>query len=730
MQADFPLTRDLVLVGGGHSHALVLRMWGMNPLPGVRVTVINPGPVAAYSGMLPGHVAGHYTEEELELDLVKLARFAGARLIMERAVAMDPEARRVTLESGREVAFDVASIDIGIHSEMPAIKGFSTFAVGAKPLDQFAKRWRAHLEDLRAGDKNGTVAVIGGGVAGVELALTMAHAVKDAGKTPKITVIDRSEPLKGVNKAARAKLLGALAADGGEVISGAEVVEIGANSVTLADGRNVEAALCVGVAGAVPHGFNTASGLALEAGFIRVDKHLQVEGRAGIFAAGDCAHMVETPRPKAGVFAVRAAPVLFANLRAALTGGTLRAFKPQKHYLKLVSLGPKSALAERGRWAFSGPLLWLWKDRIDRKFMSMLKDLPAMARVDIPVEKALGLSDMLAEKPLCGGCGAKVGPGVLNDGLCRLPAIARPDVISGPGDDAAVLAIGGERQVLTTDHLRAFTNDPVAMTRITILHAMGDVWAMGAEPQAALLSLILPRQSEAMQARIMEEILSAANDLLSETGAALVGGHTTMGSEMTVGLTLTGLAQERVIGVDGAKAGDALILTRPLGSGILLAAEMQGAANGKDVAQLLEIMQQSQGKAAEILRPFANAMTDVTGFGLAGHLRTMAKGAGLAAWIDADNISVYQGVRELVAKGHGSALTKANRAAAPVSGAEALGWMAEALHDPQTAGGFLAAVPAERADQLINDLKSAGYPASCVGHLLDGPAGQISASKT
>ena len=153
MQADFPLTRDLVLVGGGHSHALVLRMWGMNPLPGVRVTVINPGPVAAYSGMLPGHVAGHYTEEELELDLVKLARFAGARLIMERAVAMDPEARRVVLESGREVAFDVASIDIGIHSEMPAITGFSTFAVGAKPLDQFAKRWRAHLRTCGLGIK-------------------------------------------------------------------------------------------------------------------------------------------------------------------------------------------------------------------------------------------------------------------------------------------------------------------------------------------------------------------------------------------------------------------------------------------------------------------------------------------------------------------------------------------------------------------------------------------------
>ena len=209
MQLPFPATRDLVLVGGGHSHALILRMWGMSPLPGVRVTVINPGPVAAYSGMLPGHVAGHYSQDALEIDLVKLARFAGARLVRDVAVAMDPEARRVRLASGRDIGFDVASIDIGIHSEMPDIPGFRAHAVGAKPLDQFAKTWRDHLERIKLGAANGKVAVIGGGVAGFELALTMGEAIRGTGVIPEIVVIDRSAPLDGVGPRARGVLMAA-----------------------------------------------------------------------------------------------------------------------------------------------------------------------------------------------------------------------------------------------------------------------------------------------------------------------------------------------------------------------------------------------------------------------------------------------------------------------------------------------------------------------------------------
>ena len=160
MLTPVPLTRDLVLVGGGHAHALVLRRWGMNPLPGARLTVINPGPTAPYTGMLPGHIAGHYGRDTLEIDLVQLCRFAGARLILSHAVGLDRTARTVDVAGRGPVSYDVASIDIGITAQMD-LSGFHEHAVGAKPLDRYAAQWRGFLEAVNAGEKPANVAVIG-----------------------------------------------------------------------------------------------------------------------------------------------------------------------------------------------------------------------------------------------------------------------------------------------------------------------------------------------------------------------------------------------------------------------------------------------------------------------------------------------------------------------------------------------------------------------------------------
>ena len=173
-----PLTRELVLIGGGHSHALILKRWGMRPLPGVRVTVVNPGAVAAYSGMLPGFVAGHYVREDLELDLLRLARFAGARAVLGRATGIDREARLIHVEGRPPIRYDIASIDIGITSAMPDLTGFAEHGIPAKPLEAFASRWDQFRKEALAGEVAPEVAVIGGGVAGAELAMAMAQNLK------------------------------------------------------------------------------------------------------------------------------------------------------------------------------------------------------------------------------------------------------------------------------------------------------------------------------------------------------------------------------------------------------------------------------------------------------------------------------------------------------------------------------------------------------------------------
>ncbi|MFG6589620.1 selenide, water dikinase SelD [Sulfitobacter sp. 1A12157] len=716
MHSDLPLTRDLVLVGGGHAHALVLRKWGMDPLPGARLTVINPGPTAPYTGMLPGHIAGHYDRDALEIDLMRLCRHAGARLILGEATGIDRAAREITVEGRGAVAYDVASIDVGITAKMD-LPGFAEHAVGAKPLDLYAARWRAFLAAVRAGEQPPEVAVIGGGVAGCELAMAMAFALREAGGQPAVTVVEHGPQLSGMARRTETMVRRQMAALGVTVALEAKVTQITDRQVLLADGAPIPAALCVGAAGAVPQGWLSQTDLPLHAGFIRVGADLGVVEDDRLFAVGDCAHMEASPRPKAGVFAVRAAPVLHDNLRAALSGGARRAFKPQRHYLKLISLGKKAAVAERNGLALGGALLWRWKDRIDRKFMDGLDDLPAMKADALTGPVASGVQEALAGKPLCGGCGAKVGGAVLGDLLAEVQPPVSGDVLTGAGDDAAVLRRpGGGFQVMSTDHLRGFVEDPALMTRIAAVHALGDVWAMGATPQAALSSIILPRMSPELQARTLREIAVAAQEVMTGAGAQIVGGHTTMGAELTIGFTVTGTRGARPIGLGGAQPGDVLMLTRPIGSGVILAGHMAGTAPGRVVAEALGVMARPQARAAEILGK-AHAMTDVTGFGLAGHVQAICRASGLAAELWAEAVPIYPGAQALSEQGVASSLLAVNQADAPIAAADPVNPL---FHDPQTAGGLLAALPEDAAKAAQARFMAEGLAGHIIGRLETG----------
>jgi selenide, water dikinase len=707
---SLPLTRDLVLIGGGHAHALVLRSWGMLPLPGARLTVIDPGPVTAYSGMLPGFVAGHYGRADLDIDLVRLTRFAGARLIMGHATGIDLTARLIKVEGRPPVAYDVASIDVGITSAMPELPGFAEHGVPAKPLTAFAARWDA----CRNADGDPNVTVIGGGVAGAELAMAMAHALK--GRKGTVQIIERGRLLAAMSPVARGLVRQSMSDLGITVIEGATITHVGSDRLHLADGQVIHSDFTVGAAGAKPHDWIGRTDLDLHDGFIAVDRFLHSSDPA-VFAAGDCAHMTDSPRPKAGVFAVRQAPVLFDNLCAALSGGDLRPYRPQRDYLKLVSLGGQKALAEKWGTARTGRLLWRWKDRIDRAFMDRLRDLPVMETPSLPRTAALGLAEVLGDAPLCGGCGAKVGRDALRSGLAGLTT-DRADVARLPGDDAALLQVGGARQVITTDHLRAVTADPVLMTRIAAIHALGDIWAMGATPQAALVSLTLPRLSPELQRRTLTEIMSTAQDVLTTAGAAIAGGHTSIGDEMTIGFTLTGLCEDAPITVAGAQAGDVLILTKPLGSGVILAAGMRGLATGAVVAGCHEAMVREQGTAARILRS-AHAMTDVTGFGLAGHLAGICVASGLGAALQADRIPLIDGAADLAQRGIRSSLWSDNVAGAgAINGAS--GAVGDLLFDPQTCGGLLAAVESDKAEAICHALREANYDAAIIGRMVEG----------
>lgn len=357
--------KSVVLVGGGHSHALVLNALKTRPLEGAHVTVINPGTTAPYSGMLPGFVAGHYTRQELDIDLATLAQKVGATLIDGRAIAMNPQTKEIRLEDGTVLPYDLASIDVGITSRMDGLTGFIENGVPAKPLGAFSAKWDA----FRSTDGPKHVAIIGGGIAGAELAMAMAFALRDHAGPVTVKLLDRSQVLSANSTKTQNRVRKALPANNVEVMEGVDVVAVTPDGVRLADGDTVAANFVVGAAGATPHKWVADTGLLLKDGFIEVNQALE-SSAAGVFAVGDCAHMTENPRPKAGVYAVRQAPVLLQNLRAALSDAPLERYDPQSDYLKLVSLGGKRAFGEKGGIGFSGHLVWLLKNKIDRDFMN------------------------------------------------------------------------------------------------------------------------------------------------------------------------------------------------------------------------------------------------------------------------------------------------------------------------------------------------------------------------
>jgi selenide,water dikinase len=714
MITDFAKTRDLVLVGGGHTHALVLKMWAMAPLAGVRVTVINPAPAAPYSGMLPGFVAGHYSSDELYIDLVRLARAAGARLILGKATHIDRAAQLVHVSGRPAIAYDACSIDIGITSGMPELPGFSDHAVPAKPLDAFAQIWERFCQ--KPGPAQ--VAVLGAGVAGAEVAMAAAHRLAHMERPAEVHLIDRSAALSRLGARARGKVLACLNDLNVQVHEHAKVLEVTQTQVVLEGAEALPAQLVLGAAGTRPYAWLGKLDLACEDGYLRVGPTLQSESDPKIFAVGDCAHMNHAPRPKAGVFAVRQAPVLLNNLRAVLSGGTLKSYAPQADYLKLISLGGRQALAEKRGLALSGVTMWRWKDAIDRKFMRQFESLAPMLEAGLPQTHALGLEKQAG--PICAGCGSKVGRGALERAAFSSDGPTRPDVVALPGDDAALLQMGDCAQVISTDHLRGFTDDTVLMTRIAAVHALGDIWSMGAEPQAALATLILPRMAPELQERTLREIMQTAREVMGDAGAQIVGGHTTMGAEMTIGFTVTGLAKTPPKTLAGAQVGDALILTKPIGTGVLLAAEMQLQAKGADVAAAYASMCRPLARDARILTA-ATAMTDVTGFGLAGHLANICRASQVGAVLDAAAVPVLNGALDLSEAGLRSSLYPDNLSDAVTLMKPPDTARGRLMLDPQTAGGLLACVPAHLASNVLNQLKADDIPAVQIGEILDGP---------
>lgn len=732
-----PIVKDLVLVGGGHAHLAVLKQFVMQPLPGLRLTLITRDLHTPYSGMLPGYVAGHYSYDDCHIDLARLARLAKCRVYHSEVEGLQLAEQRIDVVGRPSVYFDLLSINTGSTPAASTIIGADHYVIAAKPIDRFLLQWEQLQSRVLAAEGEFPISVVGGGAGGVELALAMQYRLaqllseqsnKQGWAKVTIRLITKSDTiLPSYSTSVRERFYTILQQRGIEIIEGMGVSKIEVDSLCLDDQREFSSFASVLVTNAAAPDWPQSSGLAVdEAGFIQVNKQLQSISHENIFAAGDIASLPEE-RQKSGVYAVRQGRVLSQNLRRFAVQKPLKKYYAQKNVLSLIGTGNQVAIASRGLWTTEGRWVWRLKHWIDQRFVQQYSDLQMMESDEIPSFNSK-LADQQAIRELstlamrCGGCGAKVGSSVLSRVMQRLPQQSRPDVLVGRDapDDCAVIAVPtGKLLVQSVDYFRAFIDDPYLFGAIASNHALGDVFAMGAEAQSVLAIATVPYARERVVEETLYDVLAGCLHMLEGTGAILTGGHSAEGAELSFGLSVNGLVNaDSAWSKAGLQVGDALLLTKPIGTGTLFAADMRAQAKGRWIDSALDSMMLSSQQAAQCLMQYkVSACTDLTGFGLLGHLLEMTKASQVDAELYIDQIPVLDGAQETINAGVLSSLQPQNlRLKRALNNHEKAARHPRypLLFDPQTAGGLLVAVPAEQAEACRSDLISCGYAETAI----------------
>ena len=713
MRSEHLPSRNLVLLGVGHTNAHIVRMWAMHPFPDTSLTCISDFPIATYSGMLPAVLAQQVPRELMEIDLVRLCNSVGARLILGRASGIDHEKKLVRFEDRPSVPFDVLSIGSGSVPTVGDVPIDPQSVLKIKPMQTFLERLKMRLDALRehaAEDRPLRVVVVGSGVAGIEITCCIQPFLRAQGiQESTIQLVTRSSDiLPEAITSTRKKVHQVLRQRGHTVTTNSAVQQVTHGEVLIEDGKRIAADLVIWATGASsPPALSQFQLPVDDRGFIATDHTLRSVSGSPIFAVGDSGTIASEALPKAGVYAVRQGPILWENLQHTLNGTPLRSYKPQRSFLKLINLGDGRAVGQWMNFSFAGRWAYWLKDRIDSKFIEKYRPT-SMADEAAPMQ--------------CRGCGCKLGATTLE------AAVGFGAGQGGPAleDAADIGGNSGSPLVASTDFFTSPFNDAYLTGRVAAIHSASDILASGAVVTEALANVVLPEGDPAAQQKILSDFLDGARREFHCYGASIVGGHTIVGPRMEVGFTVIG---SKVDGQRFAKGnlrtGDRLYLTKPIGVGVLLAAHMRSECKANDFLQLIESMLHRQSELSRVASEAGiTACTDITGFGLVGHLVEMLQASGVTASLKLDDIPLLSGATQAVAQGIESSLIDENFRADRFVHAQSQVKQSHAyrlLFDPQTCGGLLFGVPQENETAFLEQVTSLGQENQlhCIGEICD-----------
>ncbi len=735
----------IVLLGIGHTNAHIVRHWKMKPVADCQLVCISNFPVATYSGMLPGVLSGQYSRDSMQIDLRRLCGSAGVRLVTGDWTALDRSERLIHFRERAPIAYDWLSIGIGSRPTFSGVDvATDALLVAIKPMQTFLDRLQFSLQPLvESGRQEIQIAIVGGGVGSIETALCLAERHRLArlqrplattdnldqtlakiGRLSVVLVTAAGKIAGGMTDSARKRIAKELDEKKISVITGQRIHKVGPGTISADGHPPIDADLVIWATGAKGLDVLAATGLPLdERGFLLTRQTLQSTGDDRIFAVGDSGTMKTEPTEKAGVFAVRQGPILWENLQRAVAGQTLTEYEPQRDFLKLLNLGDGRAIGQYRGWSFSGRWAWWMKDRIDRRFMAMYQDY---SRPD--------MQPLHADPPemRCVGCGGKIPGDLLHEALASARSAVDPNVVEFGGsgsDDSAIVRMPENRVTVSTDFFVSPVDDPWLAGRIAVNNATSDLYVMGARPVATLAMLQIPLGHPRGQLRLMQELMRGVCDGLASDRTSLAGGHTIEGDRLALGFTVLGDQVVPPLGKVGLRDGDLLVLSKPLGTGTLLASLMQNLLSGRDCESLTAHLLVGNAVALDLATNCRiSAMTDVTGFGLAGHLSEMLRPAGLSATIERRAVPLLSGFDELTRNGVTSTMVPGNQAFSvrvqDARGQPADAVLTNALFDPQTCGGILLGCDEADSGPVLELLQRSGHSAAAIIGRVNAVAGE------
>ena len=690
------LNKQLVLIGGGHSNVQVLRKLCMYEYKGLNVILISESYGAIYSGMTPGYIEKLYSLDDITIDLQRLCFNAGATFIKDKVVSLDEENKIIHLKESPSISFDILSINSGSISNKQTIHiENDSKIISVKPISSLVSKLEK-IDEVIDKSSQKKISIVGGGIAAFELGFALHK--RYFGKIS-LDIISK-QPLveKNLNTTSINKIEKIAKKMGIKLIS-KQAISINNSEIKVDDEEVIYSDLILLSTGASLPEWLVKSNLEMDENFIAVNQQLQSLNFKNIFVSGDAASILNSTRPKSGVMAVRQGEILKDNLFLFLQNKALKKFKPQKNWLYLIGTYKNSAVLNYFNFSFEGKWCWALKKIIDLNFM---KKFSFPGKTDMN-KKIFNLNKNKDDIPkmYCQGCGSKVSKNTLIDFLSS-------EKTNKELSDATEIKFTQNNILQTIDHIKLFKSfNPYDFGIISYLHSQNDILAAGGSVHSLSISIGVPFSKNLVEGFYLEYFMLGIQKEATRDGAIIASGHSYQTDEPSITITMNGSINQKS-NKSLAAEGDLIYLSKPLGTGYLLAAYFQNSEllSVADFEKLLSYLKTGNDLAAKSgFSCGSQLMTDISGFGLASHLGDICQNSNLSAQIQLNNEILINDKLEILKNFESSGYKNNYLSSFNSIDIKEDHPLLKIIFDPQTNGPLLIAIDKEKKNEFENNFE-------------------------